>query len=107
MEWLGPALSLIGVVSAVVAAVYVGRSRAKDETIKAQQSTIETLAAGQNELRLQMDERERHCSEQIAQLRGRVDALAEQQSEVVATLLAPRIVDGLVAASRDGRWGFP
>jgi len=102
IEWVGPALAILGLVSGVVAAVQVGKSRSKDEAIDAQQSTITALQAQVASIEEQRRADELHCEKQIAELRGRVDALAEQQSDVLSNLLAPRIVDGLIAAVHGG-----
>lgn len=103
---MGAALGIVGALSVIVSAVLVGKNRSKDEAIDAQTSTITALQAQVQSIEEQRRADERNCEKQIAELRGRVDALAEQQSEVIATLLAPRIVDGIVAAAHDGRLRF-
>ena len=103
MELLGTALGIIGALSVVISAVLVGKTRSKDQAILAQQSTITALQAQVSSIDEQRQADERRCERQIAELRGRVDALAEQQSDVLSNLLAPRIVDGLVAAVHQGR----
>ncbi len=106
MEWLSTALAVAGGLAVVVSAVMVGKGRSKDEAIIAQGSTIEALRAQVSSIEEQRQADERRCEQQIAELRGRVDALAEQQSDVLTALLAPRIVDGLIAAMQGGRIRF-
>lgn len=105
MQSLGLILSAFGVAAVVVAAVYVGRSKAKDETIEAQQSTIGALTTRIETLLDSKMEESHRCEEKIAELRGKVDALSIQQTEAIAGVMAPQIVKGLVHALQSGEWG--
>jgi TolA-binding protein len=105
MQLVGLLLSAFGVAAMIVAAVYVGRSKAKDETIDAQQSTISALSTRIESLHDSQVEESRRCEEKIASLQGQVDALSEKYAEAIAGLMAPKVVAGLVRALDSGDWG--
>jgi len=105
MQLVGLVLSAFGLVSVAVAALYVGRSKAKDETIDAQQSTIHALTTRIDALLDAKLEESHRCEEKIASLQGQVDALSEKYAEAIAGIMAPRVTQGLVQALSSGDWG--
>lgn len=99
MDLLGPGIILGGAgwVVALVAAVFVGRSRGQDRLIELQRITIDELDEREERIRSdlgrQLTEQDRRCAEEIAQLRGQVEAL----TPAFASLIAAAVIEHLKA----------
>lgn len=100
MDWadVGAVVGLVGFVVTVVAAVYVGRNRGKDELIETQQKLIDGL-------RSEMEDNDRRCNakiadlqEKVSHLQGKVDVLSEQQGAAIGAAIAPLVAAEVVKA---------
>jgi len=100
VDWadVGAVVGLVGFVVTVVAAVYVGRNRGKDELIETQQKLIDGL-------RSEMEDNDRRCNakiadlqEKVSHLQGKVDVLSEQQGAAIGAAIAPLVAAEVVKA---------
>lgn len=95
MDWVGLVTGVFGGIAIIASAVYVGWNKSKDETISAQQGTIDALERRVTTVEGELVDERRRCDSEIADLRGRVDLLSTQQTDVLTAALAPKIVQGL------------
>jgi hypothetical protein len=87
------AASIVGIASTAGVAFSVGNSRRKDETINVLENLLEAVKA-------EKDHFQRQAKEELAHMRGRLDALQSDWASSLGASIAEAVVRSLPAALR-------
>lgn len=94
-----------GWVAALIAALYLGKSKAKDQLIDTLQDTTDALrndlADAESRWSAKFEAEKTRCDLAISELRGQVTTLTPAFAKVMASELAPVLGDAITKAERE------